>query len=208
MPLRALIRSNLAYWAVAGMLAAVTALVVMAFTNRATSLSTRYGALRTVVVADRDIGLGALVSADDVSERSMPDRFVPADAPDTEAEVLGRLIVLPAVADLPLVPGHLAPEGATGLGTLVPTDARAVAIPNTSSSTPVVAGDRVDILATLDPAAAPDLEPTFVVAAAALVIDVSEAAVTLAVSPEEAKRVTYATVQGAVSLSLLPTRLP
>lgn len=207
MSLRAVARSNLAYWAVAVAVALATTLLVAGLAGRASSLSSRYGALRPVVVADRDIGLGRVIEADDVSERQVPASLVPGDAPDREDEVLGRVVVAPAVAGLPLVPGHLAPTGSVGLSALVPDGSRAVAVPNSSSATPVRAGDRVDVLATLDPAAAPDLEPTFVVAAAAVVVDVTESAVTVAVSPDEAKRVAYSTVQGAVTLSLLPLAL-
>lgn len=208
MPLRTLVRSNLAYWALSALLAAITAVVVSGLAGRAGSLSARYGDLRTVVVAVRDIGMGTAIEDGDVSEREVPGSLVPTDAPTREGDVVGRVAVMPAVAGLPVVEAHLAPAGSTRPGAMLPAGSRAVAVPNGSSSTPVRIGDHVDVLATLDPAAAPDLEPTFVVAAGALVVDVTESAVTVAVSPEEAKRVAYSIIQGAVTLALLPPGEP
>ena len=63
-------------------------------------------------------------------------------------------------------------------------------------------GDAVDVLATFDPAAAQGQEPTFPVATAATVVDVRGESVTIAVDPEEAKRVAFAETHGTVTLAL------
>ena len=65
-------------------------------------------------------------------------------------------------------------------------------------------GDTVDVLATFDPAtsAAAGKDPTFPVAVGASVIDVAGEAVTIAVDPEEAKRVAFASAHGAVTVVL------
>ncbi len=62
-------------------------------------------------------------------------------------------------------------------------------------------GDRVDVLATFDSTEG-ETEPTFPVAMGALVVDVAEEAVTVAVTPEEAPRVAFATARGTVTLAL------
>ena len=58
------------------------------------------------------------------------------------------------------------------------------------------------MLATFDPSAAPGHEPTFPVATGAVVVDVREESVTIAVDPEEAKRVAFASAHGAVTLTV------
>jgi Flp pilus assembly protein CpaB len=68
-------------------------------------------------------------------------------------------------------------------------------------------GDRVDVLATFDPPPAGQ-EPTFPVAEAALVVDVGPEAASVAVGPEEAKRVAFAVASGTVTLTVTPAVKP
>lgn len=197
-------RSSAAHWALAVVMGIVTTVAVARSLGQSRALIDRYGYPVTVVVAERDLEMGDVVEAADVVERLLPSSAVPTSVYRQSSEVVGRTVLAPAVAGLPLVRRHLAPESAAGIGALLQSGLRAVSVPRNDSSVPVIRGDRVDVLATLDPAAAPGLEPTFAVARRAVVLDVSEAAAVVAVSPEEAKRVAYAVAQGVVTLAIVP----
>jgi Flp pilus assembly protein CpaB len=122
----------------------------------------------------------------------------------------GALHRLPgrAVATVDLVPGEpllarrIAPGGSSALAARLPNGTRGVAIPHDDTQLPVAKGDVVDVLATFD--TGDGGPPTITVARRALVIDVGRAAVTVAVQPDEAPRVAFAVIGGAVSLVLSP----
>ena len=99
----------------------------------------------------------------------------------------------------------MAPEGVQGAAALLPPGSRALAVPIGPGTPPLLVGDRVDLLSThdpllFDPAAANAAGD--IVVAGALVIDVSEGAVTVAVDPDDAPAVAFAVAQGAVTLAL------
>jgi hypothetical protein len=71
---------------------------------------------------------------------------------------------------------------------LLPPGTRAVAVPTGEASAPVRRGDVVDVLASFDPSTTGSGEPTVAIAAGALVVDVGDGVVTVAVLPEEASR--------------------
>ena len=89
-------------------------------------------------------------------------------------------------------PGRGRPWSAGGLGTDTP---------------PLRLGDRVDVLATFDVLDPTDgsggAEPTGAVADGALVVDVSDDAVTVAVPATDAARVAFAVARGTVTLALV-----
>jgi hypothetical protein len=132
------------------------------------------------------------------------------------------------VAGEPLVAGRLAPDGLTGAAALVPEGYRAVSVPTASAGFPPVAlGDRVDVLAVLPPdlvrspatEASPtrgddapaggrpppdgDGAPAFPLVERALVVDVADEAVAVAVPQSAAPRVAFALAQGSVVLALV-----
>jgi pilus assembly protein CpaB len=199
--LRRLVRSPLAYWVAVVALAAFTASIVAGQVDRAGAQAARYGRLRPVVVATRPVELGSVVRQADVAVRSMPAAFLPEGALSSTGSVVGRTLAVPLFQGSAVVTGHLAPDGLDGVAALLPTDMRAVAVPTGPASVALRRGDRVDVLATFDPPPAGE-EPTFPVAEAAPVLDVGPEAVTVAVAPEEAKRVAYAVAAGVVTLTL------
>jgi Flp pilus assembly protein CpaB len=134
-----------------------------------------------------------VVGADDVTLEDRPLAVVP-DGAVTDAPV-----GLVATADLVLgevvVQARLAPEGLAGVAALVPDGWRALAVPTSASGLgapvpPLAVGDRVDVLA-------PD-----VVAADALVVDVEETAVTVAVPADDAPALAEAVAGAVVTLAL------
>lgn len=199
--MRRLARSPVAYWAAVLALACTTAVTVSRLVGRAEAQAARFGRLRPAVTATGPLELGAVVGPGDVTVRSVPAHFLPEGALGSASEAVGRTVVVPVVRGAQVTAANLAPAGLSGVGALLPDGARGVAVPSGAETPPLRRGDRVDVLATLDPPP-PGREPTFAVAEAALVVDVAPAAATLAVTPDEARRVAYAVAAGLVTLTL------
>ncbi|HEX3621935.1 MAG TPA: Flp pilus assembly protein CpaB [Acidimicrobiales bacterium] len=201
LPLRRLSRSPLAYWVAVVLLACLTASTVARLVGRAGVEAARYGRLRPVVMASHEVDVGVVLRPSDVSVRSVPAAFLPDGSVSSTAAVVGRTVVVPLFRGAAVVAANLAPDGLQGLAALLPADTRAVAVPTGNASVPLRRGDRVDVLVTFDPPPAGQ-EPTFPVAEAALVVDVGPEAASLAVGPEEAKRVAFALASGTVTLTV------
>ena len=204
MRLRLLSRSPLAYWAAVAALALVTTLAVSQLLGRARTEAARYGSPRPVLVATRDIGVGTQLGGADVSMRTLPAGLVPPDAIGDPVQARGRVVVVPVFEGQPVVRRHLAPWGRTGAAALLPPGKRGISVAAGPTAAKLAKGDTVDVLATFDPAtpAAAGKEPTFPVAEGASVIDVGGEAVTIAVDPDEAKRVAFAIAHGTVTVVL------
>jgi len=205
---RRLTRSAPVYWVAVVALAAVTGLTAARLVGRAEAAAARYGSLRPVVVASRPVAMGAVLRPGDVAVRDLPASFLPERHVAAAAAAVGRTAVVALFPGVPLVADQLAPEGLQGVAALLPPGTRAVSVPGGGASAPVRTGDVVDVLATFDPSASASpsaaAEPTFAVAVAALVVDVGDDAATVAVGPEEAKRVAFAVAHGVVTLAVAP----
>jgi len=123
------------------------------------------------------------------------------------AGALGRVgrgrVVRSAVLRGEVVLGRrLAAPDVGGVAALLPEGTRAVAIPaDEGDAPPLLVGQRVDVVAV----AADDGGPAAgVIAAGALVVDVAEHAVTIAVDAEAVPRVVSALAAGAIALALAP----
>jgi pilus assembly protein CpaB len=200
--LRLLSRSPLVYWVAVAALTLVTALAVSQLLGRAHAEAARYGSPRTVLVATRDVEVGDPVGAGDVALRRLPAALVPPGPIPDPTDAVGRVAVVPIFAGETVLRRHLAPWGRRGVAALLPPGTRGITVAAGATASRVQRGDLVDVLATFDPAAAPGPEPTFPVASGAAVVDVREESVTIAVTPEEAKRVAYAGTHGAVTLTV------
>jgi Flp pilus assembly protein CpaB len=202
--LRVLSRSPLTYWVAVGGLALVTTLAISGLLGRARVEAARYGSPRPVLVATRDLSAGTELKGSDVEVRSLPSGLVPADAVGDAGQARGRVVVTAVYEGQALVRRQLAPWGLTGAAALLPPGKRGISVAAGPAAAKLSKGDTVDVLATFDPAtpAAAGKDPTFPVAVAAAVIDVGGEAVTIAVDPEEAKRVAFAVAHGAVTVVL------
>jgi pilus assembly protein CpaB len=200
--LRLLSRSPLVYWAAVTALALVTALAVSQLLGRAHAEAARYGSPRAVLVATRDVGLGARVTGGDVTVRRLPAALVPPGTLTDHDGAAGRTVVVPIFEGQAVLRRQLAPWGRRGAAALLPPGTRGIAVPAGPAAARLATGDTVDILATFDAAAAGANEPTFPVASGATVVDVAGESVTVAVSQEEAKRVAFAIARGAVTVVL------
>jgi hypothetical protein len=106
---------------------------------------------------------------------------------------------------------RLAPQGLTGVAALVPAGHRAVAVPiGPLAAPPLTIGDLVDVLAVVPVAAeaagAPRVqsgdEPSFPLVEAALVVDVGEQSIAIAVPDADAPRMAWVLTNGSVVLAL------
>lgn len=177
-----------AYWLLVLAVAAGAGSAVSGVVERATASARELGETVSVPVAARDVSMGAILSDDDVAWRSLPAAVLPVGS---LAEVpVGRTALVPLVAGEPLLASKLAPDGVHGVAALVPAGARAVAVPVGDAMPPLQRGDRVDVLA------------SSVVAADAVVLDVGDTVVTVAVVAADAPRVADALGRGPVTLAL------
>lgn len=199
---RRVTRSPLVFWFAVAALALLTASVVAGALGRARSLAAQYGPLRPMVVAARALDPGRVLEADDLAVRLVPSSMLVAGALASVDEGRGRVVVVPLVEGEPLLAGHLAPDGLSGIAAQLRPGARAVSVPTGSSAPPLRRGDVVDVLATLEG----DAGTTLAIAADARVVDVGagEEAVTVAVSQDEARAVAYALAHGSVTVALTP----
>jgi Flp pilus assembly protein CpaB len=202
--LRVLSRSPLTYWVAVGALALVTTLAISGLLGRARTAAARYGSPRSVVVATHDIPVGAAVRDADVALRSLPSSLIPPDPLGDIGQARGRVVVVPVFEGEAVVRRQLAPWGLTGAAALLQPGKRGISVAAGPAAAKLTKGDVVDVLATFDPnsPSAAGKEPTFPVAVGASVIDVGGDAVTIAVDPEEAKRVAFASTHGAVTVVL------
>ena len=176
------------YWLLVAAVAAVAASAVGSVVDRATAPVRRLGPLVAVPVAARAVDMGTVLTDDDVRWRRLPAGVLP-EGPRADDPV-GRATLVPLVPGEPLLVSKLAPDGVVGVAALVPAGARAVGVPVADGMPPVRRGDRVDVLA-----------PS-VVAADAVVLDVTEVVITVAVVAEDAPRVVEAMTRGVVLLAL------
>jgi Flp pilus assembly protein CpaB len=200
---------------VVAVVAVTTALLVGTLVRAGVDARDRWGATRPVAVAQRDLVPGDIVDATAVEMRELPEAVISSTA--LESEPVGAVVRYPVKADEPLVDDRLAPHGLSGVAALVPDGQRAVAVPGGQPGTPPVqVGDMVDVLVVLPAVGAipgpagPGLsedgfaggDPAFPLVSGALVIDVSDQAVTIAVPRDDAPRVAYAITNGVVVLAL------
>jgi Flp pilus assembly protein CpaB len=187
-------------------LAILTGLVVVSLVSSAEAARQRWGRARPVAVATRDLAPGDLVDGSAVEVRRLPEAAV---APQALAEPpSGSMVRQPVAAGEPFVPERLAPQGLTGVAALVPAGHRAVAIPiGPLAAPPLTVGDLVDVLAVVpalveeQPRQRED-QPSFALVEAAVVVDVGEQSITVAVPEAAAPRVAWVLTNGSVVLAL------
>lgn len=173
-----------------------------------------------VVVAADDIQVGAKVQEKDVKIVKLPADNLPAGVFHSlkgDASPVGRGVILPLTAGEFILPSKLAaPNAGAGLPALIPPGMRAVSVrvnEVVSVAGFVVPGTRVDVLLTGNPAGAEQQTTTVLSNVEVLASgqrlernsagDTSMAPViTLLLSPEDAQRLTLASTDGRIQLSL------
>jgi pilus assembly protein CpaB len=171
-----------------------------------------------VVVAADDIQVGARVEEHDVRIARFPASGLPAGAYAKRSQVMGRGVIIPISRGEFILPSKLAPENAgSGLPSLIPPGMRAVSVrvnEVVSVAGFVGPGTRVDVLLTGTPNGSSESQTTTVLQNVAVIASghtlersaTGEAqntpVITLLASPEDAERLTLASSEGKIQLSL------
>jgi pilus assembly protein CpaB len=171
-----------------------------------------------VIVAADDLQVGARVEEHDIKIIRISATDLPAGAPRRKADVLGHGVILPITKGEFILPSKLAGENAgAGLPSLIPPGMRAVSVrvnEVVSVAGFVTPGTRVDVLLTGTPTSGSEPETTTVLQNVAVLASghtlertaTGEAqntpVITLLVSPDDAQRLTLASSQGHIQLSL------
>lgn len=172
-----------------------------------------------VVVAGADLGVGTKLQATHLRIQQVPAATVPTGAYGSITEVVGRGVVVPMVKNEMVLTNKVANESlGAGLSPRIPAGMRALAVrvnDVTSVAGFVKAGTRVDILLTGNPSASGSNEPlTTTVLENVEVLTANQelqdsgkpkpdtSVVTLLVDPEQAQKLTLASNQGKIQLSL------
>ena len=175
---------------------------------------------KPVVVAARDLELGAVVRAEDLRVVEWPANALPTGVFGTTDEVAGRSLVMPMIENEPVLPVKLADKDAgVGLPVVIPEGKRAVSVRVNDVigvAGYVLPGTHVDVLATASPTGS-GADPTTkivlmnvqVLAAGTKMEQDTEQGkpmavnvVTLLVTPEESERLTLGSTEGKIQLAL------
>src|SRR5438105_9777283 len=170
-----------------------------------------------VVVAANDIPIGAKIDNKDVKVVKFPAANIPQGAPSRLSQVLGRGVVLAITKGEFVLPYKLAAENAgSGLPGLIPPGMRAVSVrvnEVVAVAGFVIPGTRVDVLLTGNPGSGQQQTTTVLenvgVIAAGPRLERNAAGeaqmapvITLLVSPDESQKLTLASTEGRIQLSL------
>jgi len=171
-----------------------------------------------VVVAANDLQVGTKIADHDVKLVRFPEDTLPAHTFRKMSSVIGRGVILPISQGEFILPDKMAGENAgSGLPSLIPPEMRAVSVrvnEVVSVAGFVMPGTRVDVLLTGNPSGATDQQTTTVLQNV-LVIATGQKlernaggdpqmtpVITLLVSPDDAQRLTLASTQGRIQLTL------
>jgi Flp pilus assembly protein CpaB len=181
-------RHPIPFWIAAVALTALTTATVGRVTDAAATERDRWGERVPVVVAATDHGPGDALHA---TVELRPAALVPdgalAEVPD-DTTVTAFVAAGEVVLDARVAPGGLSPIAAR-----LPPGTRGVAVPPGMAPLPLTVGDRVDVLGATT------------LTRDAVVVDVAEAAVTIAVDADDAAGVAYEAAAGTVTLVLTAT---
>lgn len=171
-----------------------------------------------VLVAADDIQVGARIEDRDVRVARFPASGLPAGVFARKSQVLGRGVIIPISKGEFILPSKLAPENAgAGLPALIPPGMRAVSVrvnEVVSVAGFVGPGTRVDVLLTGTPASGSETQTTTVLQNVAVIASghtlernasgeaQNTPVITLLTSPEDAERLTLASSEGKIQLSL------
>jgi len=171
-----------------------------------------------VLVAAKDLAVGSKITNDDVKLVKIPQGSIPANAIRQKTDVLEGGVVLPISAGEFILLSKLAADKAgSGLPSLIPPGMRAMSVrvnEVVSVAGFVLPGTRVDVLLTGNPTSGSDQQTTTVLENVAVLATgqklernsagdpENSAVITLLVSPDDAQKLTLATTQGKIQLSL------
>ena len=172
----------------------------------------------SVMVAANDLPVGSRIEERDIRIIKIPAGDLPPGAPRKRSDVIGHGVIIPIWKGDFILPNRLAAENAgSGLPSLIPPGMRAVSVrvnEVVSVAGFVTPGTRVDVLLTGTPGANGDQQTTTVLQNVAVLASghtlernssgeaQNTAVITLLVSPDDAQRLTLASQEGHIQLSL------
>jgi pilus assembly protein CpaB len=175
-------------------------------------------ATKELVVATRELPMGAKITAADVRLMDYPEQAYPAGGFDSIDNVLERSVMQPILINEPVVGGRVTePGGGVGLTTRIPEGMRAVAVAvNQVSSVSgfILPGSKVDVLLTGQPLSEEGRATTTVIENLEVLSTAHKVepgadgrpenvpVVNLLVTPEQAELVTLAAAEGRIQLVL------
>ena len=207
----------LGLWVGAIALAVATGAVVAGDLAALHRRAQQFGPERRVVVARRDLVLGATVTPGDVATRRVHSSQVPEDVLDNAALALGRTVRVPVVRDAYVADANLAPTRRAGLDGVLPEGTRAMRVVVEDGLRPPP-GSAVDVYATFASdtlgTGATSRDPATVVAAGVPVLATDGGGatagatrtlgVTLLVDEGDAAAIAFAATHGRIVLALVP----
>ena len=207
----------LGLWAGAIALAVATGAIVAGDLATLHRRAQQFGPERRVVIARRDLTLGATVTPGDVTTRRVHSSQVPNDVLDDPTLALGRTVRVPVVQDAYVADANLAPTRRAGLDGVLPADTRAMRVVVEDGLRPP-RGSAVDVYVSLARdqrgTGATSREPATLVASGVPVLatDGGGAAtgaartigVTLLVDEDDAAAIAFAVTHGRIVLALVP----
>jgi pilus assembly protein CpaB len=170
-----------------------------------------------LAVAARDMAQGSILRTEDVRLIDWPGEVLPVGYAGSVAELVGRGLIGPLKTNEPILSSKLADrEAGGGLPILIPEGMRAISVrvdEVVQVAGFVTAGTYVDVLVTLDGGEAPTQTRTILqniqALAAGQVIErdpegkpYTVSVMTLLVNPDQAERLTLASNQGRIQLTL------
>jgi hypothetical protein len=191
---------------------AVTVLLLLLLLGAVRALSirqqldtARWGAVRTVVVAKFSFAEGHRLEANDLAERPLPLAAIPDLSLSTIKLAEGRTLRVPVTAGQVLSDLTIGAPKARALLGSIGAARLAIAIPTSGPRPPVQLGDRIDVYSLGSAAdqplgAGPD-EPSKT-AGNFVVVAVTEQAISVAASPDEAKSLVEILRSGPVLIAL------
>jgi pilus assembly protein CpaB len=190
-------------------LGVLATLALRAHLGRLEAAAAAAGPGRPTLVASAELDRGTVLSPGVLDVRRIPEPYRPPGALSGPAEATGRTLAAAVAAGETVTTSRLAPEGGP-VAALVPPGLRAVPVASVLPEGAVVAGDRVDVLATF----ATGQAHTETVASGAEVLLVLQGTgtddlatgttVMLLVGPEVAEQLAYARTFADLALTVAP----
>ncbi|HEX9682206.1 MAG TPA: SAF domain-containing protein [Acidimicrobiales bacterium] len=191
-------RSPLLWWAVVIAVALLAGLTVQRSVSAARADARAWGTTMSVPVMTTAVAAGSAITEGDVTWRDLPRAVVPGGSAATDP--VGQRAAVDLHPGEVLLAARIADGDAGPVAAALPDATVGMGVPHGQSGLVLDVGDRVDVLATVD--AGTDSPPTTRIVRRALVVDVNEDGVTLAVPSDAAPRLAFALVAGVVTLAL------
>ena len=191
-------RSPVLFWGLTIVAALVAARVSAVVASPATTAGSN------VVVSRHALATGRVIQAVDVTLLRAPTALVPFGAAARLDAVVGRAVRVPVGANSVLRTTQLAAPGQRGAAALVPSGWRVVGLPFNEATPAVRIGQHVDLVTVFDVGAGAAGATASVVAEGAVVVQVSDRRVGVAVPAAVVPRIAEGLVAGHVVMALAP----